>query len=979
MRLISAFLKSLAKISSGAIRVSLLFFLLSALWITLSDQALSSLTSDFELSSRLQTYKGWAYVLVASIVVFRLLQREIVWRQKAEAALERSEMESWELVQRVGDVIFSLAPDTVIRSLNPAFTTLTGWACADWLGKPFTEIVHPADLPLAKEKFAAVVRGETVLALELRLQGKERGPVLFELTLAPHLRDGIAAQLLGVGRDISERKRGDERLRQLSRAVEQSPTLVLITDTDGGIEYVNPKFSEITGYDLKEIKGRNPRILKSDRENPACYETLWTTIRQGGVWRGQFHNRKKSGECYWVSASISGVTNDAGVITHFVAVQEDITERKKAEEALRASQEFATNIIESSLDMILTTDLERRITRGNQAALTAFGYDEAELVGQKTALLYDDSTYSDVVHQSLMESGRYVGEVINRRKNGELFPSLLTASLLRDVQGQIVGHMGISRDITERKRAENKMREQAALLDITSDAILVRDLEQRVLFWNKGAERLYGWGAEEVLGRKATEFLWETQALPQIETIEPTVREAGQWWGEMHHVAKNGRKLIIEGRLTLMYDADATPRSVLMVCTDVTEKRHLQKQLLHVQRLESIGTLAGGIAHDLNNILAPILLSADILRVHITNPDGLRILSTVQEVTQRGADIVRQVLTFARGIDGERVPVDPRHLVGELIRMAAETFPKSILLLSRVSAEAWLVTGDGTQLHQILLNLCVNARDAMSGGGTLTVTAENAQLDKQYASMNPGAQPGPYVILKVSDTGTGIAPEIIDRIFDPFFTTKPKGKGTGLGLSTTLGIVKAHGGFLQVESQIGQGSTFRIFLPATPQAEARAGQRPPAAVPTGRGEWILVVDDESSIREMIQATLEQYGYRVITATDGVDGLAIYAQRQNEISVVLTDLMMPVMDGVAMIRALKKMNSKVKVIAASGLSSDYQRDDLERNAIEAFLTKPFVAEELLSVLSEVVVGRAPNPPPSQGEAHGGTSPSSATPS
>jgi nitrogen-specific signal transduction histidine kinase/CheY-like chemotaxis protein len=387
--------------------------------------------------------------------------------------------------------------------------------------------------------------------------------------------------------------------------------------------------------------------------------------------------------------------------------------------------------------------------------------------------------------------------------------------------------------------------------------------------------------------------------------------------------------------------------------TDVTEKKQLESRLLRSQRLESVGRLASGIAHDLNNILAPMLMSAPVLREAIQDPDLRQLVDTIESSAVRGAGVIRQLLTFGRGLEGERIPVQLKSLVQDMCNIIRETFPKNIVAARETPAGAWLVRGDATQLHQILMNLCVNARDAMPDGGTLTLELENVEVNEAVASMNPGASPGRYVALGVTDTGTGISPENLDKIFDPFFTTKEVGKGTGLGLSTVIGIVKSHNGFIQVNSRLEQGTQFKVYLPACETSKDGEKKLKSGPLPQGRGELVLLVDDEESIRQVARQALERHGYRMIEASDGTQGLAQYTQHQSEVRLVITDLAMPFMDGPAFIRALRQLNPKARIIAMSGHQSKLHVGHLPPKSVQALLTKPFAAAELLQTLKQVL--------------------------
>jgi two-component system cell cycle sensor histidine kinase/response regulator CckA len=502
-------------------------------------------------------------------------------------------------------------------------------------------------------------------------------------------------------------------------------------------------------------------------------------------------------------------------------------------------------------------------------------------------------------------------------------------------------------EAAERKRAEEKIREQSALLDKAHDAIGVWDLEQHFIYWNKGAQHLYGWAAEEIVGKNADELLYKEESPRRIEAKKRVI-EKGEWAGELHQVTKNGKEVIVESRWTLVRDDAGKPKSILVINTDITEKKKLEAQFLRAQRMESIGTLAGGIAHDLNNVLTPIMLSLQLLKDKYIDNESQKLLDILDRNTRRGADLIKQVLLFARGVEGERNPLAAKHIITEIEKIAKGTFPKNIEIRTDIPKDLWIISGDVTQLHQVIMNLCVNARDAMSSGGTLSITASNFFIDENYARMHTEAKVGSYIVIAISDTGTGISPEVMDRIFEPFFTTKEHGKGTGLGLSTALGIVKSHGGFINVYSEVRKGTTFQVYLPAIKTEIKDAGQQK-LELPVGNGEFILVAEDEVSICKITCSTLEAYGYKVLTAENGEQAVASYIENKDKIKIVLMDMMMQVMDGQTSIQAIRKINPEVKIIAVSGLS---EKDRLANIAhyTNAFLPKPYTAEKLLKTIS-----------------------------
>ncbi len=505
----------------------------------------------------------------------------------------------------------------------------------------------------------------------------------------------------------------------------------------------------------------------------------------------------------------------------------------------------------------------------------------------------------------------------------------------------------------ERKQNEKKIREQAALLDVATDAIFVQDLDNKILFWNKAAQLLYKWKKEEAIGKKALE-LWQEKDLSKLQTAFSILMKNYAWEGELQQITKTGQEITVESRWTLVRDFDHNSQCFLVVNTDITQKKLLESQFLRAQRLESIGTLASGIAHDLNNVLAPILMTAQLLESQVDDERSKRLLPILINNAKRGANLVKQVLSFTRGMEGDRTLLQFKHIVREIQQVMRETFPKSIEVSTSIPANLWTIYGDATQLHQVLMNLCVNARDAMPHNGTLSISAENFLVDENYARMHLDARIGAYVAITVIDTGVGIAPGILDRIFEPFYTTKEFGKGTGLGLSTVLGIVKSHGGFINVYSELGKGSQFKIFLPA--QQTPETTEEPEKEFPSGNGELILVVDDEDSIRDITKTSLETHNYKAITACDGIEAIALYAEHRDEISVVLTDMLMPSMDGLTTIRTLKKINPHVKIIAVSGLASTEKVNAATDIGVKAFLSKPYTAKQLLQTIGVVKNGR-----------------------
>lgn len=503
----------------------------------------------------------------------------------------------------------------------------------------------------------------------------------------------------------------------------------------------------------------------------------------------------------------------------------------------------------------------------------------------------------------------------------------------------------LQREITERKQHEAQIQEQATLLDQARDAILVRDLDGRVIFWSEGAQRLYGWTREEAVGRTAQGLFYD-DLTDYDRATQSTVAEGG-WTGELEQKTKAGALVTVEGHWTLVRDEQGRPKSILAINSDVTEKNRMEAHLLQTQRMECVGTLAGGIAHNLNNVLCPIVMATEYLKLKFGDAES-DTLTAIQDNAARASELVRQVLSFARGYEGNHVQVQPKYILNDIRKIAEEIFPKNITLKFTVEPNLWNVCCDPAQIHQALLNLCINARDAMPQGGRLEIHASNLQLD-QSAGLGGGVS-GPYVVLQVADSGPGIPADTLGKIFDPFFTTREIGKGAGLGLSTALSIVKSHQGFISSHSEVGQGSSFKIHLPAAVDAVQLTKSACPS-LPRGNGELILVIDDEAPIRQITQRVLVTFGYDVMVASDGVEGVALYARHHGKIAAVITDMMMPVMDGAATIEAITRINPQAKVIAASGIAATRESPRMAELGVKHFLAKPCAVEALLGVLAD----------------------------
>ncbi|MCU0569876.1 MAG: PAS domain S-box protein [Oculatellaceae cyanobacterium Prado106] len=903
------------------------------------------------------------------------LKREMLDRQQANLALQESQQRLQTIFNQTFQFIGVLRPDGILIDVNRVALEFIGVQLPEVMGQPFWETPWWTHDPAQQAQLQVAINQAAsgqFARHEFTHRRFDGTLATFDFSIKPVWSEsGQVISLVAEGRNIDDRKLMEQQLQtalqkqakialQQSEAkfrhfAENSQKVIWIAQLNSLDNlYVSPAYEQVWGRSTQSLIDRPDSWLESVHpEDRDRVRIKLEQQRQGASSDLEYRIIRPDGSTRWIWDRGFAIHNETGEVYSFGGIAEDITERKRLETErehllaqAEASRQQVVTILESITDGFIALDHDWRFTYVNAQAGHILQRNPADLLGKQVW-----SEFVDVAETAFYrEYHRAIAKQVT--VEFEEFYAPLNTWFAVHAYPSTDGLVAYFQDITQRKQAEEKIREQAMLIDVASDAIYVRDLANRIIFWNQGAEKLYGWPREEALNKNATDLLFTAQ-LPQLSQVLNTVFEQGVWQGELQKVTKSGNSVTVMSRLTLVQDADGTPRSILSVDTDMTEKKQLESQFLRAQRLESIGTLASGIAHDLNNILTPILAAAQLLphKLPPVDASSQRLLEILEINARRGGDLVKQVLSFARGEEGQRIPLQVGHLLAEIGKIAQQTFPKSIRVQIQVpTSNLWLVQADATQLHQVIMNLCVNARDAMPQGGTLTIAAENCTLDETFVRMHLDAQVGCYLKMTIADTGSGIAPEVLDRIFDPFFTTKEQSKGTGLGLSTVLTIVKRHGGFVDVVTQVGKGTSFQVYLPTIQQGEERSV----AALEylEGNDELILVVDDETAIRQTVQEILESHHYRVLVAEDGIEAIALYAQHQSEIALVLLDLAMPSLDGFKVIETLSRFTPPVPMIAMSGLTSLQERVDAS-GRVQAFLAKPFTAQDLLSTVGHVL--------------------------
>ena len=835
------------------------------------------------------------------------------------------------------------------RRVNRTFAALLGLSAEAIVGRSVFDFVHPDDAEPTLQAMSVLGRGQSLSHFINRLIGAEGRVMWVEWSAQTNATNGL---VYAVARDVTERRAADmaraESESRFARTLDAMTDAIIVFDDPGRVTHANAAAAALVGRPQASLSGE---ALAALLPAPCTGQILplvdhaWNTCAL------------VEGECQDASRGRWFEVRVWPTYPGFALSLRDVTARRRAAAALAEREERFAAAATVTSDGIWDLDLAADRLWLSPGVERLFGMQANATQGTGRAwwlrhIHPDDAPAFTKALDAALAGGPVPVDIAYRlrRADGTYATVEDRFTLLRDPSGAPRRALGGVTDVTAAGEAQQQLLEQATLLDHARDAIAVRRMDGEVTYCNPAAGELFGVEPEAAVGRPYAALAPLPPALGAA--AEAALLATGHWEGEFALRRPDGAERRVQVRWSLVRGADGWPRRVLALHSDLTDRHELEAQLLRAQRVEGLGTLAGGIAHDLNNILAPILMSLGLVRAAVTDPADDELIEMLEASAQRGADLVGQLLTFARGASGARVLVSVGRILRDIERMVRETFPRSLRIVVDVPALLPPVSGDPTQIHQVLLNLCVNARDAMPHGGTLTLRAEAVRFEESDAERGLGLEAGDYLRLSVSDTGTGIPPTILHRIFDPFFTTKDLGNGTGLGLSTVQSIVRGHGGAVTVRSAEGAGSTFTVLLPAEAGAsEADAPTaRPP---PRGAGELILVVDDESAILAVARAVLEGHGYRVDTASDGAEAVSLFARRPQAYALVVTDLMMPVMDGIATVAALQRIRPGVRVLACTGLEAQSTLQRLETLGVRHFLPKPMRADRLLRTVADAL--------------------------
>ncbi len=671
-------------------------------------------------------------------------------------------------------------------------------------------------------------------------------------------------------------------------------------------------------------------------------------IKKGEWVHEEILHRKKDGTLFPVEISAGLIS--IGDRDYVIGIDRDISDRKKAEKALQESEERFRRLADDVSFEGLIIHEQGKIVDVNKNFAWMYGYERNELIGMN-AMDTIAPHARDLVRKHIGEGWESVYEATGMRKDGTLFPIEVHAKPF-PLEGKELRAAAV-RDLSERKRSEENLNRLFTAVEQAGETIMITDPEGTILYVNPAFEKTTGFSVEDAIGEKPSILASGKHGKEFYTAMQQALQQGDVWRGRFTNKKKDGT--LYEETATISPIKDEAGRVVnhVMVGRDVTSEIMLQKQLLQAQKMEAVGTLAGGMAHDFNNLLQAILGYTDLLlmRKGQGDPDRPK-LEIIHNAARDGADLVSRILTFSRKAESKTRPIDLNEEIRKAEKLLRRTVPKMIEIRLVLADGLGIIDADPAQIEQVLLNLAVNAQHAMPDGGRLLIETCNVSLSTEYLGAQLVAKPGRYALMTVSDTGMGMMPDVVERIFDPFFTTKTSGEGTGLGLAMVHGIVSQHGGYIRCHSEPGIGSSFKIYFPVSAAERLRELADTREMSPFGT-ETILLVDDDDRVRELVQEMIQSRGYRVLVARSGNEALEIYAAHTGDISLVILDLIMPGMSGEKCLDELVRIDPDVKVLVASGYSSSGLTLDDKLGAAMGFIRKPYDAKDMLGAIRTVL--------------------------
>lgn len=854
-------------------------------------------------------------------------------------------------------------PSGEILMANPAYLALIGQPEDRVLGVRFTDVVGRRDADESVTAFERAAAGTPARFL-ITTESQPGVPFTAEIEMTPVREGDAVVAVLASARDTSDitvtERENKEGLGLLRIAGTMARFGGWSVDAQTGKLQLSREARLMLGLPAEgEIPFETAWALHPPQWQAVMGPALDQCVRNGKSFDLESEMRTVDGDVIRVRTLGEAERDADGLIQRARGAVWDITETARERDRRERVENQLQVTLNTLSDGLIFLDAEGRFTFINDHGAAMLQSSADELIGSPVLEAFPDARdtpFIESLRRTMHERIRTV-----TRAPYEPLDATFEATMYPSEDGVAVYLRDVTEDEAARQQlvqSTRRITEQAALLDAARDAMVVRDLDHRIVYWNRAAAELYGWPADDVIGTSIRDLLYDDPSAFDLAT--QTTLDEGFWIGEIEQRSRSGRLVLCECRWQLLYDETGAPRGIFAVNSDITDLKRAEDARMRAQRMESLGTLAGGIAHDLNNVLTPILMAVQLLEHGEDDPARREILATMEGAVKRGADMIRQVLSFARGVEGKRIRVDIDRLLHDVVAFTRDTMPDTITLETDFDASVPSTMGDPTQLLQILTNLVANARDAMEGTtGTVRIMCRTQELTDRYSSVSHLAMPGRYVVIEVEDTGHGMPAELIEKIFEPFFTTKEVGRGTGLGLATSLAIVRSHGGWMQVYSEPGNGTRFRVGLPVDDAAVPPSTGVPaaPRDLPQGSNELVLIVDDEATIRQITSQTLEANGYRTLQAANGREAIDLIESGDYDVDVVLTDMMMPVMDGAATSAYLEEHFPELPVIAASGLNSNGGVARAVGMGVSRFLPKPYTTSLLLTTIRDTLLERS----------------------
>jgi PAS domain S-box-containing protein len=886
---------------------------------------------------------------------------EITERKQAENALWQSEERYRQLVEGQTDLLVRVDRDGRFLFVSPSYCKMFNKTEDELLGRTFLPLVHEDDRASTEQALKTLFVPPYEAYMEQRAKTKDGWRWLAWKDSAVVDEDGNIVSILGLGRDITEQKKAEEALAQseekFRNLVESSSDWIWEVDADGKYTYCSPQVEKILGYTPQEIIGKTPADLMPPPEAERVrkqFHALCTAAKPFVALENI--NLHKDGRPVILETSAVPVLSPEGLFLGYRGVDRDITKRKQSEDALKEStQKLALHIEQTPLGVV-GWDTEFHVTEWNPAAEEIFGYTREEALGRHASFIIPDAVHeqTDQVLQHLMENTggtRSANENITR--SGERIACEWYNTPLIDDDGRVIGAASLVMDVTARKKAEEERERLMLAIEQSAEIVLITDADARILYVNPAFERITGFSREEVLGQNP-KILQSGRHTPAFYRKMWNTLSAGKpWSGQLANRKKDGSLYTEEATISPVTDGSGKVVNYVGVKRDVTREIELEDQLRQAQKMEAVGQMAGGIAHDFNNLLQVICGYVELAQMDMDAEHPLApAIGEIAIAAQRGKGLINQLLAFSRRQVINPVDLDLNQLIDAIRNMLRKLIGEHIEFKVIAGRGLGTIHVDSGLIEQVLMNLCANARDAMPDGGTLTIETKNVAVDADYARANDWASPGRYVLLSVTDTGCGMDARTLEHIFEPFFSTKEVGKGTGLGLSTVFGIIQQHHGHINSCSEVGQGTSFEIFLPAVDRQAAEVSRTDPGPV-AGGTETILVAEDDETVLKLAEHLLTHAGYRVLTARDGREALAMFKKHSRDIDVAMLDVVMPHMGGKQTLDQILALRPGLPHLFASG----YSENELHTNFIQDrelhLLNKPYQAETLLRKIREVL--------------------------